>query len=219
MFRRHSCPHRVSVSYPTLHHPLPSLSASLPLSKGSQWMNPMLHYWLYTDCTAPLPPLSPVERPQRMNNILTSATEPYDLSLSRSFQNLSHLPPSYELALKSDLSTYSFYFHRLSRWSFIHPPSPCFDWCTKKFMEGHHPHAPYIKRLPCSPPQAWWYILMSITEPCIMISISRCLVAHCVDSPLTFSPFQGNKLFKMHDNVLASKLIPSESSIGPSTDI
>uniref|UniRef100_A0A3P8QK36 Shisa N-terminal domain-containing protein n=1 Tax=Astatotilapia calliptera TaxID=8154 RepID=A0A3P8QK36_ASTCA len=54
--------------------------------------------------TAPLPPLSPVERPQRMNNILTSATEAYDLSLSRSFQNLSHLPPSYELALKSDLS-------------------------------------------------------------------------------------------------------------------
>ncbi|XP_053194240.1 protein shisa-6 isoform X2 [Scomber japonicus] len=44
------------------------------------------------------------ERPQRMNNILTSATEPYDLSLSRSFQNLSHLPPPYELALKSDLS-------------------------------------------------------------------------------------------------------------------
>ncbi|XP_056144653.1 protein shisa-6 [Lampris incognitus] len=44
------------------------------------------------------------ERPQRMNNILTSATEPYDLSLSRSFQNLSHLPPSYELAMKSDMS-------------------------------------------------------------------------------------------------------------------
>ncbi|CAG02229.1 unnamed protein product [Tetraodon nigroviridis] len=39
---------------------------------------------------------------RRMNNILTSSTEPYDLSLSRSFQNLSHLPPSYELALKSD---------------------------------------------------------------------------------------------------------------------
>lgn len=37
-----------------------------------------------------------------MNDILTSSTEPYDLSLSRSFQNLSHLPPSYELALKSD---------------------------------------------------------------------------------------------------------------------
>uniref|UniRef100_A0A3B4VMF9 Shisa family member 6 n=1 Tax=Seriola dumerili TaxID=41447 RepID=A0A3B4VMF9_SERDU len=54
------------------------------------------------------------ERPQRMNNILTSATEPYDLSLSRSFQNLSHLPPSYELALKSDLSTYSSSLHRLS---------------------------------------------------------------------------------------------------------
>ncbi|XP_076609449.1 protein shisa-6 isoform X1 [Chaetodon auriga] len=54
------------------------------------------------------------ERPQRMNNILTSATEPYDLSLSRSFQNLSHLPPSYELALKSDLSKYSSSLHRLS---------------------------------------------------------------------------------------------------------
>uniref|UniRef100_A0A3Q3XPF1 Shisa family member 6 n=1 Tax=Mola mola TaxID=94237 RepID=A0A3Q3XPF1_MOLML len=46
-------------------------------------------------------PLSPVERPQRTNNILTSATEPYDLSLSRSFQNLSRLPPSCQL--KSDL--------------------------------------------------------------------------------------------------------------------
>ncbi|XP_028268359.1 protein shisa-6 isoform X4 [Parambassis ranga] len=52
------------------------------------------------------------ERPQRMNNILTSATEPYDLSLSRSFQNLSHLPPAFEPALKSDLSKYS--LHRLS---------------------------------------------------------------------------------------------------------
>lgn len=51
-----------------------------------------------------------------MNNILTSATEPYDLSLSRSFQNLSHLPPSYELALKSDLSKYSSpSLHRSSR--------------------------------------------------------------------------------------------------------
>ncbi|XP_056262693.1 protein shisa-6 isoform X5 [Pseudoliparis swirei] len=54
------------------------------------------------------------ERPQRMNNILTSSTEPYDLSLSRSFQNLSHLPPSYELALKSDLSKYSSSLHKLS---------------------------------------------------------------------------------------------------------
>ncbi|XP_060946812.1 protein shisa-6 isoform X6 [Limanda limanda] len=53
------------------------------------------------------------ERPQRMNNILTSATEPYDVSLSRSFQNLSHLPPSYELALKPDLSKYSSSLHRL----------------------------------------------------------------------------------------------------------
>ncbi|XP_016149325.1 protein shisa-6 homolog [Sinocyclocheilus grahami] len=39
-----------------------------------------------------------------MNNILTSQTEPYDLSFSRSFQNLTHLPPSYEMAMKADLS-------------------------------------------------------------------------------------------------------------------
>ncbi|KAJ8413762.1 hypothetical protein AAFF_G00082690 [Aldrovandia affinis] len=42
-----------------------------------------------------------------MNSILTSQTEPYDLSFSRSFQSLSHLPPSYESAVKSDLSKYS----------------------------------------------------------------------------------------------------------------
>lgn len=52
-----------------------------------------------------------------MNNILTSTTEPYDLSLSRSFQNLSHLPPSYELALKSDLGKYSSSLHKLRGWS------------------------------------------------------------------------------------------------------
>lgn len=43
----------------------------------------------------------------RMNNILTSQTEPYDLSFSRSFQSLSHLPPSYESAVKADLNKYS----------------------------------------------------------------------------------------------------------------
>ncbi|KAG1936079.1 protein shisa-6 isoform X2 [Pimephales promelas] len=43
-----------------------------------------------------------IEKP-RMNNILTSQTEPYELSFSRSFQNLTHLPPSYEMALKADL--------------------------------------------------------------------------------------------------------------------
>ncbi|XP_030646778.1 protein shisa-6 [Chanos chanos] len=43
------------------------------------------------------------EKP-RMNNILTSQTEPYDLSFSRSFQNLTNLPPSYELAMKADLT-------------------------------------------------------------------------------------------------------------------
>ncbi|KAJ8389120.1 hypothetical protein AAFF_G00123260 [Aldrovandia affinis] len=43
---------------------------------------------------------------KRMNHILTSQTEPYDLSFSRSYQNLSHLPPSYEVALKPGLSKY-----------------------------------------------------------------------------------------------------------------
>ncbi|XP_066530915.1 protein shisa-6-like [Hoplias malabaricus] len=47
------------------------------------------------------------EKP-RMNNILTSQTEPYDLSFSRSFQNLTHLPPSYEMAVKADLSDKDF---------------------------------------------------------------------------------------------------------------
>ncbi|XP_041075494.1 protein shisa-6-like isoform X5 [Polyodon spathula] len=49
----------------------------------------------------------PNEHPRMMNSILTSATEPYDLSFSRSFQNLSHLPPSYESAVKADISKYS----------------------------------------------------------------------------------------------------------------
>ncbi|KAL3986614.1 hypothetical protein ACER0C_013729 [Sarotherodon galilaeus] len=63
------------------------------------------HHHDYQHSHLDLTALTPkMERPQRMNNILTSATEAYDLSLSRSFQNLSHLPPSYELALKSDLS-------------------------------------------------------------------------------------------------------------------
>ncbi|XP_062976509.1 protein shisa-6 isoform X3 [Elgaria multicarinata webbii] len=46
------------------------------------------------------------EKP-RMNSILTSATEPYDLSFSRSFQNLAHLPPSYESVIKTNPSKYS----------------------------------------------------------------------------------------------------------------
>ncbi|KFU85622.1 Protein shisa-6, partial [Chaetura pelagica] len=50
---------------------------------------------------------TPTHDKPRMNNILTSATEPYDLSFSRSFQNLSHLPPSYESAVKTNSSKYS----------------------------------------------------------------------------------------------------------------
>ncbi|XP_019115992.1 protein shisa-6 isoform X2 [Larimichthys crocea] len=80
----------------------------IPISYGN-------HHHDYQHSHLDLTMLTPkLERPQRMNNILTSATEPYDLSLSRSFQNLSHLPPSYELALKSDLSKYSSSLHRLS---------------------------------------------------------------------------------------------------------
>ncbi|XP_036375935.1 protein shisa-6 isoform X2 [Megalops cyprinoides] len=53
------------------------------------------------------PTRTPKNESARMNSILTSQTEPYDLSFSRSFQSLSHLPPSYESAVKSDLSKYS----------------------------------------------------------------------------------------------------------------
>uniref|UniRef100_A0A8C3QVL4 Shisa family member 6 n=1 Tax=Cyanoderma ruficeps TaxID=181631 RepID=A0A8C3QVL4_9PASS len=64
-----------------------------------------------TPAMAGTPPSVPgCSKPQykpRMNNILTSATEPYDLSFSRSFQNLSHLPPSYESAVKTNPSKYS----------------------------------------------------------------------------------------------------------------
>ncbi|KAG8434032.1 hypothetical protein GDO86_012407 [Hymenochirus boettgeri] len=45
----------------------------------------------------------------RMNNIQlpASSTKYNTLSFSRSFHNLSHLPPSYEAAIKSDISRYS----------------------------------------------------------------------------------------------------------------
>ncbi|XP_021163375.2 protein shisa-6 isoform X2 [Fundulus heteroclitus] len=78
----------------------------IPISYGN-------HHHDYQHSHLDLTALTPkLDRPQRMNNILTSATEPYDLSLSRSFQNLSHQQPSYELPLKPDLSKYS--PHRLS---------------------------------------------------------------------------------------------------------
>ncbi|XP_053495603.1 protein shisa-6 isoform X1 [Ictalurus furcatus] len=53
------------------------------------------------------PTRTPKNESTRMNSILTSQTEPYDLSFSRSFQSLSHLPPSYETAMKADLNKYS----------------------------------------------------------------------------------------------------------------
>ncbi|KAF6096998.1 shisa family member 6 [Phyllostomus discolor] len=55
----------------------------------------------------PVRTAKPTPEKPRINNILTSATEPYDLSFSRSFQNLAHLPPSYESAVKSHPSKYS----------------------------------------------------------------------------------------------------------------
>ncbi|XP_017274951.1 protein shisa-6 isoform X2 [Kryptolebias marmoratus] len=70
----------------------------IPMSYGN-------HHHEYQHSHLDLTALTPKpERPQRINNILTSATEPYDLTLSRSFQNLSHLQPSYEMTLKPDLS-------------------------------------------------------------------------------------------------------------------
>ncbi|XP_021163376.2 protein shisa-6 isoform X3 [Fundulus heteroclitus] len=77
----------------------------IPISYGNHHHD---YQHSHLDLTALTPKLAHrqmgYDRPQRMNNILTSATEPYDLSLSRSFQNLSHQQPSYELPLKPDLS-------------------------------------------------------------------------------------------------------------------
>lgn len=63
-------------------------------------------FWLFPVKDAMVCFVLPAES-TRMNNILTSQTEPYDLSFSRSFQSLSHLPPSYESAVKADLNKYS----------------------------------------------------------------------------------------------------------------
>ncbi|KAL4648150.1 hypothetical protein GN956_G9024 [Arapaima gigas] len=68
--------------------------------KGNQQHN-------YNHLVYSSPSRTPKNENTRMNSILTSQTEPYDLSFSRSFQSLSHLPPSYESAVKSDLSKYS----------------------------------------------------------------------------------------------------------------
>ncbi|XP_064423710.1 protein shisa-6 isoform X2 [Latimeria chalumnae] len=59
------------------------------------------HQHNYNHLVLTSPNHTPTNEKPRMNNILTSATEPYDLSFSRSFQNLSHLPPSYESAMKT----------------------------------------------------------------------------------------------------------------------
>ncbi|KAL4658258.1 hypothetical protein GN956_G1981 [Arapaima gigas] len=68
----------------------------VPTSYG----NPQ-HNYSHLDLTAHTPK---IEKP-RVNNILTSQTEPYDLSFSRSFQNLTQLPASYEFGVK-DIDDY-----------------------------------------------------------------------------------------------------------------
>ncbi|MEQ2212161.1 hypothetical protein XENOCAPTIV_026467 [Xenoophorus captivus] len=65
--------------------------------------NQPAHYFLFFVCICTY--VSPENN--RISGILTSQTEPYDLSFSRSFQSLSHLPPSYEAAIKADLSRFS----------------------------------------------------------------------------------------------------------------
>lgn len=107
----------------------------------------------------------PAEKPQRMmNNILTSQTEPYDLSFSRSFQNLAHLPPSYELAIKSDLSKYSS-LKKLSRW---------FYYClTRRAATSHsHPLPHLLLPAPLPPPR---------NPPCSCISVALTLIG--MDDP------------------------------------
>ena len=76
-----------------------------------------------------------------MNNILTSATEPYDLSFSRSFQNLAHLPPSYESAVKTHPSRYSS-LKRLSKYHYL-----AFGVCSGAFA------TPSCASLSCPTPE------------------------------------------------------------------
>ncbi|XP_078147011.1 protein shisa-6 isoform X1 [Centroberyx gerrardi] len=65
------------------------------------------HQHNYNHVALGSPTRTPKNENNRISGILTSQTEPYDLSFSRSFQSLSHLPPSYEAAVKADLSRYS----------------------------------------------------------------------------------------------------------------
>ncbi|XP_078147013.1 protein shisa-6 isoform X2 [Centroberyx gerrardi] len=62
------------------------------------------HQHNYNHVALGSPTRTPKNENNRISGILTSQTEPYDLSFSRSFQSLSHLPPSYEAAVKADLT-------------------------------------------------------------------------------------------------------------------
>ncbi|XP_012509383.1 PREDICTED: protein shisa-6 homolog [Propithecus coquereli] len=85
---------------PDLHNFISS--GFVTLGRGHTKGDHQSNHPIFTSATQ----IPPHEKP-RMNNILTSATEPYDLSFSRSFQNLAHLPPSYESAVKTNPSKYS----------------------------------------------------------------------------------------------------------------
>uniref|UniRef100_A0A3B5AZV8 Protein shisa-6 homolog n=1 Tax=Stegastes partitus TaxID=144197 RepID=A0A3B5AZV8_9TELE len=65
------------------------------------------HQHNYNHVALGSPTRTPKNENNRISGILTSQTEPYDLSFSRSFQSLSHLPPSYEVAVKADLNRFS----------------------------------------------------------------------------------------------------------------
>ncbi|KAM9336240.1 protein shisa-6 isoform 10-T10 [Symphorus nematophorus] len=65
------------------------------------------HQHNYNHVALGSPTRTPKNENNRISGILTSQTEPYDLSFSRSFQSLSHLPPSYEAAVKADLNRFS----------------------------------------------------------------------------------------------------------------
>ncbi|KAM8876496.1 protein shisa-6-like isoform 2-T2 [Synchiropus picturatus] len=65
------------------------------------------HQHNYNHVALGSPTRTPKNESNRISGILTSQTEPYDLSFSRSFQSLSHLPPSYEAAVKADLNRFS----------------------------------------------------------------------------------------------------------------
>lgn len=112
---------------------------------GGIWQVTSAHFLLPFFCVFICMYVSPENN--RISSILTSQTEPYDLSFSRSFQSLSHLPPSYEAAVKADLNRFSS-LKKLSRSKFtalmqesapsldaLHEKSfPADDWSEERWV-------------------------------------------------------------------------------------